>query len=90
MRANIIGALLVILTIGLLGIFTGTEGFVDAGRCGVGLAPCAGRPGMHCMNGYCKGDNPPTLPPFSDLPIRPAVWPGSAASMPPADNRVHR
>lgn len=53
------------------------EGFVDSGRCGVGMPACMeGR----CINGYCKSDNPPTLPLLSDLPIRPAVWPGSAAA----------
>ena len=49
------------------------EGFVDTGRCG----PEVGKvcpDGLRCMNGYCKSDIPPTLPPVSDLPVRPARY----------------
>jgi hypothetical protein len=46
-----------------------TDGFVDAGRCGVDLPPCSS--GLRCINGYCKSDIAPVLPYFSDLPITP-------------------
>jgi len=46
-----------------------SEGFVDAGRCGVDLPPCSG--GLRCMNGYCKSDIAPVMPYFSDLPMVP-------------------
>ena len=46
------------------------EGFVDPGRCGVDLPSCTGER-VRCMNGYCKSDIPPTLPPLSDLPMTP-------------------
>jgi Na+/glutamate symporter len=49
------------------------EKFVDAGRCGVGMASCPN--GLRCMNGYCKSDMPAHLPPLSDLPIRPKRYP---------------
>jgi hypothetical protein len=38
-----------------------------------GVCPGQGQ-GERCINGYCKTDNPPTLPPFSDLPVRPARY----------------
>jgi hypothetical protein len=47
-----------------------SEGFVDAGRCGVDLPSCEGER-VRCMNGYCKSDIPPKLPPISDLPMTP-------------------
>lgn len=47
-----------------------SEGFVDAGRCGVDLPSCSGER-IRCMNGYCKSDIPPKLPPISDLPMTP-------------------
>jgi hypothetical protein len=47
-----------------------SEGFVDAGRCGVDLPSCSGER-IRCMNGYCKSDVPPQLPPLSDLPMTP-------------------
>ena len=52
-----------------------TEGFtnwqtgVPEGRCGVDLSPCPF--GTACINGYCKTTEPPTLPFFSDLPVKP-------------------
>jgi hypothetical protein len=46
------------------------ETFVDVGRCGVDLPSCVGKH-IRCMNGYCKSDIPPSLPPFSDLPMTP-------------------
>ena len=50
-----------------------TDGFIDAGRCGVDLPSCSStsRSNLRCMNGYCKSDNPPVLPYLSDLPIIP-------------------
>jgi hypothetical protein len=47
-----------------------SEGFVDPGRCGVDLPSCEGER-VRCMNGYCKSDIPPKLPPISDLPMMP-------------------
>lgn len=47
-----------------------SEGFVDAGRCGVDLPSCQGER-VRCMNGYCKSDIPPQLPKYSDLPMTP-------------------
>jgi hypothetical protein len=47
-----------------------SEGFVDPGRCGVDLPSCTGER-VRCMNGYCKSDIPPALPPLSDLPMTP-------------------
>lgn len=49
-----------------------SESFVDAGRCGVDLPSCSGER-IRCMNGYCKSDIPPKLPPISDLPMTPAT-----------------
>jgi hypothetical protein len=46
------------------------DGFVDAGHCGVDLRSCP-EP-LRCINGYCKSDNPPTLP-ETPLPIRPGL-----------------
>lgn len=46
------------------------EGFMDPnGRCGPNLGTCPD--GLRCLNGYCKSDIPSTLPPLSDLPVRP-------------------
>ena len=47
-----------------------SEGFMNAVRCGVDLLPCSGER-IRCMNGYCKSDIPPKLPPLSDLPMTP-------------------
>ena len=47
-----------------------SEGFMDTGRCGVDLLPCSGER-IRCMNGYCKSDIPPKLPPLSNLPMTP-------------------
>lgn len=47
-----------------------SEGFVDSVRCGVDLPSCSGER-IRCMNGYCKSDIPPKLPPLSDLPMTP-------------------
>ena len=47
-----------------------SEGFVDVGRCGVDLPSCSGEH-IRCINGYCKSDIPPKLPPLSDLPMTP-------------------
>lgn len=47
-----------------------SEGFVNIGRCGVDLPSCSGER-VRCMNGYCKSDIPPKLPPISDLPMTP-------------------
>lgn len=68
------GTVFVILVIGmmiyLVTISKASEGFVDSGRCGVDLPPCVGER-VRCMNGYCKSDIPPKMPPISDLPMTP-------------------
>jgi hypothetical protein len=46
-----------------------SEGFMDAGRCGVDLPSCS--KGLRCINGYCKSDVAPVIPPYSDLPLTP-------------------
>lgn len=57
------------------------EGFVDKGQCGPNLGVCPD--GLRCINGYCKTDIAPSLPPLSDLPIRPDryVYPVPAPSV---------
>jgi hypothetical protein len=68
------GYVLIIVTlIALLYLYMtpSCESFVDAGHCGVDLRSCP-EP-QRCINGYCKSDNPPTLPAESDLPIRPGL-----------------
>jgi hypothetical protein len=74
MERHTAGQLFIILAIGMIVyimMFARTvDGFVDAGRCGVDLPSCQGER-VRCMNGYCKSDNPPTLPPLSDLPMTP-------------------
>ena len=55
-----------------------TDGFVDAGRCGVDLPSCSpgnDNPRVRCMNGYCKSDIPQQLPILSDLPVIPPRYP---------------
>ncbi len=55
-----------------------SDGFVDAGRCGVDLPSCSpenNNPRVRCMNGYCKSDTPKELPALSDLPVIPPRYP---------------
>lgn len=52
-----------------------TEGFVNymtdvpEGMCGVDLPPCPF--GTRCINGYCKTESQPFMPPSSGLPVKP-------------------
>ena len=66
------GKLFVVLIIGmiiyLVLIPKVSEGFMDTIRCGVDLPSCSGER-IRCMNGYCKSDIPPKLPPVSNLPM---------------------
>jgi hypothetical protein len=68
------GTIFIIAVIGMMMYLVvmprASEGFVDAGRCGVDLAPCSGER-IRCQNGYCKSDIPPQLPKYSDLPMTP-------------------
>ena len=68
------GAIFMLLVLGMiLYLFASvklSDGFVDAGRCGVGLPGCSGER-VRCMNGYCRSDVAPTLPLESDLPMTP-------------------
>ena len=41
-------------------------------RCGVDLPSCL--EGEQCINGYCASTNPPIIPPFTDLPVRPPAF----------------
>jgi hypothetical protein len=65
MRTNrlilLFGALVALIAFILLR--TVRDGFVDAGRCGVGLPSCKD---LRCINGYCKSDHP-AFPGLSDL-----------------------
>ena len=67
--------LLIILTTYLYIMPKVSDGFIDVGRCGVGLQSCPD--GLRCMNGYCKSDIPKYLPALSDLPVRPPRYPYS-------------
>jgi hypothetical protein len=49
--------------------FTNWDTSVPPGMCGVDLPPCPW--GTACINGYCKTTQPPTLPYFSDLDVKP-------------------
>lgn len=58
------------------------EGFMNQrGQCGPNFGVCPD--GLRCLNGYCKTDVAPKLPPLSDLPIRPDryVYPVPAPSV---------
>ena len=61
-RIILLFIVLVILVVVVL--LYNTEGFVDAGRCGVGLPSCKD---LRCMNGYCKSSDLPLFPKVSDL-----------------------
>jgi hypothetical protein len=62
------GTIFIILVIGMMIYLTKvSEGFED--RCGVDLRSCPSS--LRCMNGWCKSDNPPSMPAISDLPITP-------------------
>ena len=52
--------------------FTNWETSVPEGMCGVDLPPCPF--GTACLNGYCKTTQPPTMPPLSDLPVKPSGY----------------
>jgi len=71
---HLAGTLFIILIVGmmihLVIMPVASEGFVDPGRCGVDLPSCSGER-VRCMNGYCKSDIPPKLPPLSDLQVIP-------------------
>jgi hypothetical protein len=53
--------LVIMMMIYLVMTKVASEGFVDAGRCGVDLPSCQGER-IRCMNGYCKSDIPPRCP----------------------------
>lgn len=61
-----------LLTISLSFYFASKETFIgdpNAQQCGVDKPPCPF--GTACINGYCIGTNPPTLPPNTGLPVIP-------------------
>jgi hypothetical protein len=70
-RAGIFFIVVSILAVGYLYLTPKIDTFVDVGRCGIGLEACP--EGKRCVNGYCKSDNPPTMPTFSDLPVLPPL-----------------
>ena len=45
--------------------------------CGPDHGGVCSQEGYMCINGFCKPNIPPYMPPYSDLPVRPAVstWP---------------
>jgi hypothetical protein len=53
--------------------------FEDNGAlsCGPDHGGVCSQEGYKCINGFCKPNRPPYRPPYSDLPVRPAVstWP---------------
>lgn len=71
---HLAGTIFIIIVIGMITYLVITpkilDGFVDAGRCGVGLPSCSGER-VRCMNGYCKSDIAPVLPEQSDLSMTP-------------------
>ena len=70
-QAGIIFIVLSAVGLLILYLMPAVDAFVDMGRCGVDLAPC--EDGKRCINGYCKSDNPPTMPAISDLPVLPPL-----------------
>jgi hypothetical protein len=71
-NAGLIFVLIALFAVIYLYMMPVPEYFVDAGHCGVDLPSC--QQPMRCINGYCKFDKPsPTMPPISDLPIRPGL-----------------
>ncbi len=79
---QLFGFLFVLISIGMLWYLYRTskasDGFVDAGRCGVDLPSCSpenDNPRVRCMNGYCKSDIPPQLPILSNLSVIPPRYP---------------
>lgn len=78
-NAGLIFVLIALFAVIYLYMMPMPEYFVDVGRCGVDIPSCQ-KP-LRCMNGYCKSDSPPTMPPISDLPIRPALLGSSQTSL---------
>ena len=65
MRTNRLVLLFVLLvTLIAFILLRNVDGFVDAGRCGVGLPSCKD---LRCINGYCKSSDLPSFPKVSDL-----------------------
>ena len=63
-----------LLTLSILLTFymTRQEGFIgdqNAQQCGINHSPCPF--GTACMNGWCVGTNPPSLPNSTGLPVLP-------------------
>ena len=68
---RILTLVIVLATLIVFTLFNNTlDGFMDAGRCGVGLPSCDER--VRCMNGYCKSDNIQHIPELSDLELIPS------------------
>lgn len=78
-NAGLIFVLIALFAVIYLYMMPMPEYFVDAGHCGVDIPSCQ-KP-LRCINGYCKSDNPPTMPPLSDLPIRPGLLGSSQTSL---------
>lgn len=77
MNADLIAALCILFMACVLTVWYGmtktTEGFeggLEGSMCGVGMASCA-HP-LRCMNGYCKSQNAPSLPPISEFNVEPS------------------
>jgi len=74
----LMGVLLYIQPANVIDAFTDML-FEDNGAlsCGQDHGGVCTQPGHRCINGFCKTEDPPTMPRYSDLPVRPAVstWP---------------
>lgn len=75
MDSNILFALIIIIIGSALCVWYGSrvkEGFEGelGSMCGVDLPSC--KFGTRCINGYCKTENSPSLPPYSELNVEPS------------------
>jgi len=72
-KSLILLSVAIVLSFLLVG-FRSREAFIgdpNAQYCGVDAPPCPF--GTACINGYCVGTNPPSLPPNTGLPVYPTA-----------------
>ncbi len=75
MDTNIVFAFIILILGSVLCVWYGNrtmEGFQGelGSMCGVDLPTC--KFGTRCINGYCKTENSPSLPPYSELKVEPS------------------
>jgi hypothetical protein len=75
MDTNIVFAFIILILGSALCVWYGNktmEGFEGelGSMCGVDLPTC--KFGTRCINGYCKTENSPTLPAYSELKVEPS------------------